>query len=334
MPVQNLCSHCLSPDYPSEAIIRSLKKHCRINQKFLDLDEHDMPSKFTPRPYPIITPTPWLANVFVSHSCRLVPLYVTIPAAAAALAYLDAKSGFWYDRKMMRGAIRATWRHHVRERKNRCNSFYRLEELARDNTVAGRTFLLYNNRSWTYAQAYDMALRYGTYLRDTLGVKSKDIVAIDLHNSDNFVLVMFGLWSIGAKPAFINYNLAGEALTHCIKLAESTLMLVDPDIAHKVDDVVRAQLGDLPIAVLNREFVNKVQAAPATRAPDSCRGGEQGRDMAILIYTSGTTGLPKAAIVSWSKLIVGPCFAMGWLGMESTDTFYTASSTLFLHVVC
>ena len=229
---------------------------------------------------------------------------------------------------MMRGAVRAAWRYGARERGDRCNSFYRLEELARDNTTAGRTFLLYNDRSWTYTQTYDMALRYGTYLKDTLGVKAKDIVAVDLQNSDTFILVLFGLWSIGAKPAFINYNLAGEALVHCVKVAESVLMLVDPEVAHKIDDDVRAKLGDLLIEILNRELVNKVQATPATRAPDSWRSGEQGRDMAILIYTSGTTGLPKAAIVSWSKLIAAPCFAMGWLGTKSTDVFYTASSTL------
>ena len=225
--------------------------------------------------------------------------------------------------------MRAGWRHRSREGSDRCNSFYRLEEQARDPATTGRAFLLYEGRSWTYGQAYDMALRYGAYVRETLGVKPGDIVAVDLQNSDHFALVLFGLWSVGAKPAFINYNLAGDALVHCVKVAESVLLLVDPEVAHRVDDDVRAKLGDLPVHVLDREFIGKVEAAPATRAPDECRGGQQGRDMAILIYTSGTTGLPKAAIVSWTKLIYAAWATMGWLGLKSTDVFYTVRLTPF-----
>lgn len=171
-----------------------------------------------------------------------------------------------------------------------------------------------------------MALRYGTYFRDTFGVKPKDIVAINLQNSDHFVLVVFGLWSIGAKPAFINYNLTSDPLVHCVNVAKATLMLLDPEVAKNVDDSVRGKIGGLRIELLGPELIREVEATEPTRAPDTCRIGEIGRDMAILIYTSGTTGLPKAAVIGWSKLILAGNFCAGWLDTKPTDIFYTVSS--------
>ncbi len=252
-----------------------------------------------------------------------VPLALTLPAAAATLSYLDAKSGFWYDRKLLRGTIRAFRHYSYRQWKDRCNSFYRLEQLAQDRSAANRPFLLHEERTWTYAQAYEMALKYGHYLKNTLGVKQKDIVAINLQNSDHFILAVFGLWSIGAKPAFINYNLTSDSLVHCVSVAKAVLMLVDPEVAKNVDDGVRAKLGDMRVEFLGPELIRAVEATEPIRAPDSCRAGEQGRDMAILIYTSGTTGLPKAAIVSWGKLMLAGNFVTGWLDTKPTDVFYT-----------
>ncbi|RYP24347.1 hypothetical protein DL765_000611 [Monosporascus sp. GIB2] len=255
-----------------------------------------------------------------------IPLALSVPAAAAALSYLDAKTGFWYDRKLTRGYLRALLHHRFREWKDRCNSFYRLEHLARDMSAAGRPFLLYNERTWTYAEAYEMALKYGNYLKTKFGLKPKDIVALDMQNSDHFVLLAFGLWSIGAKPAFINYNLTGDALTHCLKVAEAALMLVDPEVAKNVDDGVRANLESLRIELLTPAMMEEVWVTEPTRTPDHDRAGELGKEMAILIYTSGTTGLPKAAIISWSKQILAGNFMKGWLETKPTDVFYTASS--------
>ncbi|RYP09311.1 hypothetical protein DL764_001358 [Monosporascus ibericus] len=225
-----------------------------------------------------------------------IPLALSVPAAAAALSYLDAKTGFWYDRKLIRGRLRALLHHRLREWKDRCNSFYRLEQLAQDKSAAGRPFLLYNERVWTYAEAYEMALKYGNYVKTKFGLKPKDIVALDMQNSDHFVLLAFGLWSIGAKPAFINYNLTGDALTHCLKVAEAALVLVDPEVAKNMDGGVRANLESLRIELLTPEMMEEVWVTEPIRMPDSDRTGELGKEMAILIYTSGTTGLPKAAI--------------------------------------
>ncbi|KAI1736063.1 acetyl-CoA synthetase-like protein [Xylaria scruposa] len=251
-----------------------------------------------------------------------LPLALTIPAAAAGLAYLNAKTSFSYDAATIKGTVRAAWRHNRRESADRLNAFYRLEEIANGKS-ASRVGLLFKDRSWTYAQMYDAALKYGNYLKTKYDLKPKDIVALDLMNSDHFILVCFGLWSIGARPAFINYNLTSDALCHCVKTANSVLMLVDPDVQSNVDEGVREKLGDLRIEFLTEEVISAVMAMDPVRPPNELRAGEVGRDMAALIFTSGTTGLPKAAIVSWTKIVTAPNFVGRWLGTTSSDVLYT-----------
>ncbi|KAI0390838.1 acetyl-CoA synthetase-like protein [Xylariaceae sp. FL0594] len=245
-----------------------------------------------------------------------------VPAAAAGLAYLNAKTSFAYDWRLIRGLIPAIYRSRRWESTDRVNLFYRLEEIAKGKS-ANSVALLFEDRSWTYAQMYEAALKYGNYLKAKYDLKPKDIVALDLMNSDHFLLLVFGLWSIGVKPAFINYNLTGEALCHCVNTANSVLMLVDPDVSHNVGEAVVQNLNGLRIEYVTPEFISAAMSVEPIRPPNQLRSGNLGRDMAILIYTSGTTGLPKAAIVSWSKIIHASAFIPRWLKTQKSDVLYT-----------
>ncbi|KAI1800317.1 acetyl-CoA synthetase-like protein [Daldinia bambusicola] len=224
---------------------------------------------------------------------------------------------------MLRGTVQAIYRVVSRGRNDRCNEFYTLENAAKDTATSNRPFILFQDKSWTYAEVYEMALKYGNWFKTKFGVKPKDIVAVDLQNSDHFIFISFGLWSIGAKPAYINYNLTDQPLIHCVKTANSVLMLVDPELAANINDNVRENLGDLRIEFLTEEVKAEVLATEPVRPPDSLRSGEEAKDIAILIYTSGTTGLPKAAIVSWKKMILAGSFVGGYLGTKQSDVFYT-----------
>ncbi|KAI0144464.1 acetyl-CoA synthetase-like protein [Xylariaceae sp. FL1272] len=252
-----------------------------------------------------------------------LPLALAVPAAAAGLAYLDAKTSFWYDRKLFGGLFPGIFKARYREYRDRINFFYRLEDLGtgRSHNKVG---ILFEDKSWTYGQMYDAALRYGNYFRTKYDLKKGDIVAMDMMNSDQFLLIMFGLWSIGVKPGLINYNLTGDALCHCVNVANSVLLLVDQEVAGNVDENVRAKIGGLKVEIVSPEFVEEAFATEPVGQPDELRSGDLCRDMAVLIYTSGTTGLPKAAIVSWGKITMSPIFMGCWLSMKASDILYTS----------
>ncbi|KAF2275998.1 long-chain fatty acid transporter-like protein [Westerdykella ornata] len=165
-----------------------------------------------------------------------------IPAAAAALAYLDGRHAISYDLKLL-GPFVATQlfaakRH---ERNDDINLFYALENHAK-SANAGHVWIIFQGKQYTYAQAYEIVLKYGTWLKSK-GVQKNEIVAMDFMNSELFIWIWFGLWSIGAKPAFINYNLTGKPLLHTIRTSTARLVLVGEESRGKFSEDVMAEHG-------------------------------------------------------------------------------------------
>lgn len=257
-----------------------------------------------------------------------VPLAVAAPAAVAAAAYLNAKAHVWYDLKLLRCAAPMAVSMFWREQTGKLNLFYDLEYWATHAKTADLPFLLFEDRRWTFKEGLEETLRYGTWLSQKLGVKRGDIVAMDFPNSDRFVFMWLGLWSIGAKPAFINYNLTGHALVHCVKAADSALVLVDASVADNVDDFVRNELAGTRLEIFTAEREQDVLAMKPVRLPDEVRVEEGMYSMANLIYTSGTTGLPKAAVVSWGKIHAAGGFSARLIGSRPGEIFYTVSRDL------
>ena len=261
---------------------------------------------------------------------------LAIPAAAASLAYLNARWSVPNDWRLIRSLLRAKIDWAKRLKKDQINGWYPVESNALNPKIANGIFMIYENKSWTFKETYDMSLRYAGWLHGTLGVKPKEIVAVDFMNSPEFIFITLGLWSLGAIPAYINYNLTGPALVHCVKISTARMLLVDPNISHKLTDEVKSEFASptfrngsfpLEIVTLDKGFATSLPYFPPYRAPDSARSEVTGRSPAGLIFTSGTTGLPKAAIMPWERFGQG-LFVASWQGLrpcytKKPDRYYT-----------
>ncbi|KAK3369812.1 hypothetical protein B0H63DRAFT_485581, partial [Podospora didyma] len=242
---------------------------------------------------------------------------------AAASAYLNARLSLEHD-ALFFGIVGSTVFNVVRAvRADKINVFYVLEKKALDMATANTVFLWFEGCTHTYAETYDKVLRYGTWLRTKHNVKAKEIVALDYQNSDTFVFLWFALWSIGAKPAFINYNLTGKPLAHCLRAATTKLAIVDPRVAESLTDEVRGETQGIEFVVFTPEREAEAHVTEAVRCEDEVRSEEGFVGMAILIYTSGTTGLPKPAIVSWGKIYTAASLAGRGTGTKPGEIFYT-----------
>lgn len=188
---------------------------------------------------------------------------------------------------------------------------------------ANAVFIIFEGKQYTYKETYDLVLKYGTWLKIKHNVKPKEVVAMDMMNSATYVFLWFGIWSIGAKPAFINYNLTGKALAHCVAKSTARLFLVDPELQGNIDEVLRASLVGVQIEILTPDVDADVLSTMGAREPDSSRSEDKAQNMAALIFTSGTTGLPKPAIVSWTKVNGASGMVTSWASFQKSDVFYT-----------
>ena len=154
---------------------------------------------------------------------------------------------------------------------------------------------------------------------------------MDFINSPLFIFLWFGLWSIGAVPAFINYNLTGEPLLHSVKTSTARILFVGEDLREQFSPEVadtltspeaRGGKGPIQVVHFNQALEQHIMAIDGIREPDESRTAVR-LDLALLIFTSGTTGLPKAGFVSWQKVQMLSNFVPGWLGLKRSDRFYT-----------
>lgn len=260
-----------------------------------------------------------------------VPLAIAGPAVLAGAAWLNAKTQFSYDLRLIRALVNANVQIALGEKRDRLSLFYSLEQHATIKSTADHAFLMYQGKTWTYKEAYDIVLKYGTWLKTIHGIVPREVVAMDFMNSPVFIFLWLGLWSLGATPAFINYNLIGDPLLHSVKTSAARVMFVDqkikPRFTKEITDTlesVKARDGKEPVQTVffDTTLEEQIMGTEAVREPNSSRSAVR-LDMAMLIFTSGTTGLPKPATVSWQKIGLLTGFMPSWFSLTKSDRYYT-----------
>ena len=187
-------------------------------------------------------------------TCSLVPSLKTVISLAALLGYLDAKGDIAQDLRYISAATASQVLINRDERRGRLNIFLYLEDKATAPATRDHTFLIFEGRHWTYYQAYDAVLRYGTWLKDRHGIKQDEMVALDFINKPTYLWMFLGLWSIGAKAAFLNYNLSGDALVHAVKTSKARLLIMDSEL---MQNVLAGEEGEKTKARLTNEGIEE-----------------------------------------------------------------------------
>jgi acyl-CoA synthetase (AMP-forming)/AMP-acid ligase II len=154
-------------------------------------------------------------------------------------------------------------------------------------------------------------------------------MATYLVNSPEVVFSMAGSWAIGSAPALINYNLGGDGLIHCLKVAQSTVLLVDEDEACRERiEAERTRIeNELGMRILFLDAATKaaIEAIEPVRPGDEYRNGVTGEFPIFIFYTSGTTGFPKACPFQTQRsygMGFGRKRTTGLKGGPNADTWY------------
>lgn len=162
--------------------------------------------------------------------------------------------------------------------------FHALEKQNLTRPSAPSLFYAPSHYQETWSETYTKVLRFAAFFK-TKAVMPGDVVVVDYTNKPAILHIYMALNSIGAAPAFLNYNLSGEPLLHCLKVSRSKLLVVDEDLANKVLPIRKAivELG-LEVVVLDHQQLREVNALPLRR-PDYDARRNRGTDTSCIYYT-------------------------------------------------
>ncbi|KAK5115950.1 hypothetical protein LTR62_000406 [Meristemomyces frigidus] len=220
-------------------------------------------------------------------------LALAAAGGVAAAAYLDGRYQLSRDARALLKLKAAERAYNKAVKDDKLSPWYMLAETCARQP--NDTAIWTRARSWTFKEVHDQTVRYAQWMLDE-GIKPGDLVAMYLHNSAEFIFIMFATLTIGAGPAFINYNLEGKALMHCLAVCETKLLIVDEDadcqnrIEGSRQDIERA---GSKIVILDSALKQEISSRAVVVPDDSLRSGMRPEFPYCLIYTSGTTGLPK-----------------------------------------
>ena len=175
-------------------------------------------------------------------------------------------------------------------KKNRANIFYLFE--ANVHKYDDLEFIWSRSGCYTWKETFTRACQYGNYFL-SLGLEPGDNAAIYLQNSPEFIFIWYGLISIGCTAAFINYNIASDALIHCIKVSGANILIADNDSGCQERlqgsmDRITSELGVKPIT-LSEDLKTSIAISDSKRPPDSLREAVGQKAALCLIYTRYST---------------------------------------------
>jgi carnitine-CoA ligase len=169
-----------------------------------------------------------------------------------------------------------------------------LIDLLRDDALTrdGRPFLVLEDRTYSFHEIYDAALRF-TALLQSLGARPGQHVALIAQNSAAYIVAWFGINAAGCVAVTLNTQILGEGLRHSLSHSDASILVADAGWFQAKPEI--GALADLPRVALDSDAdlmsrLRQYERAEPVVVSDS--------SACTLIYTSGTTGLPKGVINS------------------------------------
>lgn len=177
-----------------------------------------------------------------------------------------------------------------------------------------KDFLIYEDDRITFADLWRRGRRFAHVLRDRLGVKKGERVAIAMRNYPEWCVAYVGVVALGAVVTPLNAWWNGEELRYALADSGARVVIVDAKRLELIAPFKDALGLTLILARGGAAGADHAFEALMADAPDSGppEVSIDADDDFSLVYTSGSTGTPKgallthrsavSALLSWSLL--------------------------------
>ncbi len=171
-----------------------------------------------------------------------------------------------------------------------------------------RTFLVYLEDRFTFAETMELSLRLGRALKEQYGVNKGDRVAVCGRNSAEWCITYMAATLIGAVIVPMNSWWKGPELEFGLQDSGARVLIADSPRLELVEPYL-ASLGVSGIimkpetATTTPEFFKILEGVKPLTETDIEAIGVLPEDNASIMYTSGSTGLPKGVLSTHRNII-------------------------------
>ena len=181
------------------------------------------------------------------------------------------------------------------------------------------TFIFYG-RTYTSGDIVGMYRSVAGYLNE-LGIGKGDVVAIDLLNRPELIIIIMGSWMAGATVTPINVHLKEQEISYQIVDSGAKIVFGELPYGEKIENAIEMtglgvekvildfDKGDLSRDPYRRIFHGKPNSTVPPDNPDDL----------FIIYTSGTTGKPKGAVLTAQNIYREAIQLQQAVGLEDSD---------------
>nr|XP_034990066.1 very long-chain acyl-CoA synthetase-like isoform X3 [Zootoca vivipara] len=162
-----------------------------------------------------------------------------------------------------------------------------------------KPLVLFGDETYSYRDIDRRSSQLARVLRDHVGLKEGETVAVFLKNVPAYLWVWMGLEKIGSVMACINYNIRAKSLLHALSSCKAKVLLTTPDFKDAIEDVLPILKKEgFRVFFLSEEspteaveaLLGQIQSSSAEPVPISFRANVTGESTSLYIFTSGTTG--------------------------------------------
>ncbi|SGY68549.1 BQ5605_C004g02897 [Microbotryum silenes-dioicae] len=177
--------------------------------------------------------------------------------------------------------------------------------LATKTPFGSRKYIVYDNESYTYAEAHTRVAALAA-LFHSRGVRKGDRVAICARNLPEFIFSFWAAASIGAIISAVNAWGTLDVLMHCFQMVECKLLVLDQErvtkLAEQQEELARLGCSTILVARPSKSLPKGMESMDQALA--GCSDKQMPKvsiapeDNATIYFTSGTTSKPKGVLAT------------------------------------